>query len=207
MHFASVVFNQSSVILHCNSWSHELHFNLTCLPAAGQNEQVRQALGEPGISGRGVRVLAMDGGGMKGMAMVEQLRQIEARAGRPIGELFDVIGGTSTGALLAVGLGVMRMTLDDMDEMYRNLGNKVSTVLLLMLTMMVAVGCGGGCQCTSIAGDSMCPTLCAAKVQFRTAAMHHCCVGLRHPQRLVVEGFLGHSCLGDCTPASCAPCW
>jgi hypothetical protein len=30
--------------------------------------------------------------------------QIERRAGRPIWELFDVIGGTSTGALLAIAL-------------------------------------------------------------------------------------------------------
>lgn len=44
----------------------------------GQNEQVRIALGRPPIGrlGRGVRVLAMDGGGMKGMAMVELLRQV-----------------------------------------------------------------------------------------------------------------------------------
>jgi hypothetical protein len=32
---------------------------------AGQNEQVRIALGQPPIRGRGLRVLAMDGGGMK----------------------------------------------------------------------------------------------------------------------------------------------
>jgi hypothetical protein len=122
----------------------------------GQNEQVRIALGRPPL-GRGLRILSMDGGGMKGMAMVELLRQvrrsraphaqcparpqalrfrrgafarrarparcpralpsraptsaprprcrqIERRAGRPIWQLFDVIGGTSTGALLAVAL-------------------------------------------------------------------------------------------------------
>lgn len=42
---------------------------LTCfthhMPPAGQNEQVRIALGQPPIRGRGLRVLAMDGGGMK----------------------------------------------------------------------------------------------------------------------------------------------
>ena len=32
----------------------------------GQNEQVRIALSLPAIRGRGLRVLAMDGGGMKG---------------------------------------------------------------------------------------------------------------------------------------------
>jgi hypothetical protein len=38
---------------------------LCWLPPAGQNEQVRIALGQPPIRGRGLRVLAMDGGGMK----------------------------------------------------------------------------------------------------------------------------------------------
>jgi patatin-like phospholipase/acyl hydrolase len=69
----------------------------------------------------------MDGGGMKGMAMVELLRQIERRAGRPVWELFDIIGGTSTGGLLAVAIGLLRMSLDECQEMYTSLGNKVGT--------------------------------------------------------------------------------
>ncbi|GBF89188.1 phospholipase A [Raphidocelis subcapitata] len=97
------------------------------LAVLGQNEQVRIALGRPPIGrlGRGVRILAMDGGGMKGMAMVELLRQIERRAGRPIWQLFDVIGGTSTGALLAIAVGVLRLSLDACNDMYTMLGRKV----------------------------------------------------------------------------------
>lgn len=91
----------------------------------GQNEQVRIALRQPPIRGRGLRILAMDGGGMKGLAMVEMLRQLERRAGRPVWTLFDVIGGTSTGALLAVALGVLRLSLDECQDIYTNLGNKV----------------------------------------------------------------------------------
>jgi len=46
----------------------------------------------------GIRILCMDGGGMRGMATVQMLRQVEARTGRRIHEMFDLIGGTSTGA-------------------------------------------------------------------------------------------------------------
>jgi patatin-like phospholipase/acyl hydrolase len=67
----------------------------------------------------------MDGGGMKGMAMVELLRQLERRAGAPIWSLFDVIGGTSTGGLLAVATGILRLPLDECQDIYTKLGNKV----------------------------------------------------------------------------------
>ncbi len=93
--------------------------------STGQNEQVRIALHQKPITGRGVRILAMDGGGMKGMTIVELLRNIERRAGKPIHELFDVIGGTSTGGLLAVAMGVLGLDLDACDDIYKSLGQKV----------------------------------------------------------------------------------
>lgn len=64
--------------------------------------QLRRAKGQPPIRGRGVRILCMDGGGMKGLVMVAMLKELEARAGRPIAELFDLIAGTSTGGMLGV---------------------------------------------------------------------------------------------------------
>lgn len=57
--------------------------------------------------------------------MVELLRQIERRAGKPIRELFDVICGTSTGALLAVALGMLQLSLDACNDIYTMLGRKV----------------------------------------------------------------------------------
>ncbi|WIA33114.1 hypothetical protein OEZ86_006267 [Tetradesmus obliquus] len=95
------------------------------LAVLGQNEQVRIALGDPPIRGRGLRVLAMDGGGMKGLALVELLRQLQRRAGAPIWSLFDVIGGTSTGGLLAVATGILQLELDECQDIYTKLGNKV----------------------------------------------------------------------------------
>jgi hypothetical protein len=35
------------------------------LAVLGENEEVRRAVGRPPLSGRGVRILSMDGGGMK----------------------------------------------------------------------------------------------------------------------------------------------
>ena len=52
----------------------------------------------------GSRLLFLDGGGMKGLAQIEILCQIEQKTGRKITELFDWIVGTSTGAIIALGL-------------------------------------------------------------------------------------------------------
>ncbi len=38
---------------------------IRALAILGQNDEVWRAVGRPGHSGRGVRILAMDGGGMK----------------------------------------------------------------------------------------------------------------------------------------------
>src|SRR5215212_3356763 len=51
-----------------------------------------------------VRVLAIDGGGIRGLVPALVLTELERRAGRPIFELFDLIAGTSTGGILACAL-------------------------------------------------------------------------------------------------------
>jgi hypothetical protein len=51
--------------------------------------------------------------------------QVEARTGRPMCESFDLIAGTSTGGMLAVGIGILRMSLHDFHDVYTNLSNKV----------------------------------------------------------------------------------
>jgi patatin-like phospholipase/acyl hydrolase len=49
-------------------------------------------------------VLSIDGGGMRGIVPALVLAEIEQRTGKPIADLFDLVGGTSTGGLLALGL-------------------------------------------------------------------------------------------------------
>jgi patatin-like phospholipase/acyl hydrolase len=51
------------------------------------------------------RILAIDGGGIKGVFAASFLASIEETTGRNISDYFDLIVGTSTGGILALGLG------------------------------------------------------------------------------------------------------
>jgi uncharacterized protein len=51
-----------------------------------------------------VRVLAIDGGGIRGLIPALVLAELERRAGRQVFELFDLIAGASTGGILACAL-------------------------------------------------------------------------------------------------------
>jgi predicted acylesterase/phospholipase RssA len=51
-----------------------------------------------------VRILSIDGGGIRGLIPARVLAEIERRCGRPAGELFDLVAGTSTGAIIACAL-------------------------------------------------------------------------------------------------------
>ena len=51
-------------------------------------------------------ILSVDGGGIRGIIPCIVLQEIEARTGKPIAQLFDLIAGTSTGGMLAAGLTV-----------------------------------------------------------------------------------------------------
>jgi predicted acylesterase/phospholipase RssA len=51
-----------------------------------------------------MRILSIDGGGIRGLIPALVLAEIERRCGRPAGELFDLVAGTSTGAIIACAL-------------------------------------------------------------------------------------------------------
>ncbi|MGE4427348.1 MAG: patatin-like phospholipase family protein [Solirubrobacteraceae bacterium] len=53
-----------------------------------------------------MRILAIDGGGIRGLIPALVLAEIERRTERPIAESFDLIAGTSTGGILACALTV-----------------------------------------------------------------------------------------------------
>ena len=51
-----------------------------------------------------IRILSLDGGGIRGIIPAMLLAELEQRSGRPISGLFDLIAGTSTGGLIALAL-------------------------------------------------------------------------------------------------------
>ena len=52
------------------------------------------------------RVLSIDGGGIRGIIPALVLAHLEQQTGRPCSELFDLMVGTSTGGMLALGLAL-----------------------------------------------------------------------------------------------------
>ncbi|KAL1538510.1 Phospholipase A I [Salvia divinorum] len=95
------------------------------LAILGENEILRRAIRGRQVPKRGLRILTMDGGGMKGLATVKMLKEIEKGTGKQIHELFDLICGTSTGGMLAVALGIKSMSLEKCEEIYKELGKLV----------------------------------------------------------------------------------
>jgi patatin-like phospholipase/acyl hydrolase len=51
-----------------------------------------------------VRVLSIDGGGIRGILPAGLLAEVERRAGKPVSALFDLLAGTSTGGILVLAL-------------------------------------------------------------------------------------------------------
>lgn len=56
--------------------------------------------------GKTFKILSIDGGGIRGIVPALFLTEIEKRSGQPISQLFDLIAGTSTGGILALGMTV-----------------------------------------------------------------------------------------------------
>jgi patatin-like phospholipase/acyl hydrolase len=51
-----------------------------------------------------LRVLSIDGGGIRGIIPATVLAEVERRTDKPVAECFDLIAGTSTGGILALAL-------------------------------------------------------------------------------------------------------
>jgi hypothetical protein len=78
------------------------------------------------------RILALDGGGLRGILTLGILKRVEdelrARHGDDAAfrlcDYFDLIAGTSTGAIIAAALAI-GMTVDEITSKYRELGSRV----------------------------------------------------------------------------------
>jgi predicted acylesterase/phospholipase RssA len=68
----------------------------------------------------GLRVLSLDGGGSRGVIAIGALTRLqeELPEGVYVGDLFDVICGTSTGAIIAAAIVYLRMPLEELKKTY-----------------------------------------------------------------------------------------
>lgn len=76
------------------------------------------------------RILALDGGGIKGAFSASVLATLEQSLKTPITAHFDMIAGTSTGGILAVGFG-MGLTSKQMLRFYRERGPTIFPITSL----------------------------------------------------------------------------
>lgn len=67
-----------------------------------------EPVGSPELPPAPYRILSLDGGGAKGFYTLGVLAEIEALAGQPLHKVFDLIFGTSTGAIIASLLAMGR---------------------------------------------------------------------------------------------------
>jgi len=78
-----------------------------------------------------MKILSIDGGGIRGIIPAMILEEIEKKTGEPAAKLFDLIAGTSTGGLLALGLtvddgkGQPKYSASDLVKLYTNKGKEI----------------------------------------------------------------------------------
>ncbi|KAK2825249.1 hypothetical protein Q7C36_019176 [Tachysurus vachellii] len=77
------------------------------------------------LKGWGIRMLSIDGGGTRGVVPLQVLKQLEARTGKRVYQLFDYVCGVSTGAVLAFMLALAHFSIEECEEMYRRFGSDV----------------------------------------------------------------------------------
>ena len=78
--------------------------------ASRQTRTQKRVVAHIGISGRGGlmvrRILCIDGGGIKGVVPASFLAAVEDSLGESVSRYFDLIVGTLTGGIIAIGLGL-----------------------------------------------------------------------------------------------------
>lgn len=70
------------------------------------------------------RILSIDGGGIKGVLAAEFLATVEEATNRRIADHFDLVAGTSTGGIIAIGLG-LGMTAREIVNFYVDHGPSI----------------------------------------------------------------------------------
>jgi uncharacterized protein len=71
-----------------------------------------------------MKLLCIDGGGIRGVFPIAILQAMEEEFGKPAGELFDVISGTSTGAIIAAS-AALNTSMEELMDKYETYGQKI----------------------------------------------------------------------------------
>ncbi|KAF2684302.1 FabD/lysophospholipase-like protein [Lentithecium fluviatile CBS 122367] len=81
------------------------------------------------MSKKDLRLLALDGGGVRGLSALMILQQlmetVDPESPPKPCDYFDMIGGTSTGGLIAIMLGRLKMSIDECISAYLSMSNKI----------------------------------------------------------------------------------
>jgi len=87
------------------------------MAAAAQHETTEQ---------EGLRILCLDGTGMRCISEITTLEYIEANVGqgKKIHEMFDLICGTGFGGLLAIAIGINQKSHDDCRRMFHDISHE-----------------------------------------------------------------------------------
>ncbi len=119
------------------------------MPTDKGNPMAKSTPSQPKASSgsKPVRVLSIDGGGIRGIIPGILLEEIEQRTGKPICDLFDLIAGTSTGGILALGLtkpapsrnGSPHYSAGELVDLYLQHGSRIFSKKMLGGTLIGAV--------------------------------------------------------------------
>lgn len=71
-----------------------------------------------------MKMLSIDGGGIRGVFAISILQAIEKETKRPIAEMVDCLAGTSTGAIIAASIA-LNISMDQILESYKYYGKKI----------------------------------------------------------------------------------
>src|SRR5271154_2300168 len=98
------------------------------------------------LPGRELCLLSLDGGGVRGLSSLHILRQLMENINpgaetipKPC-DYFDLIGGTSTGGLIAIMLGRLELSVDECIDAYEQLCPKVFSKRWSSKTLGRAIG-------------------------------------------------------------------
>lgn len=95
-----------------------------------------------------IKVLSIDGGGIRGIIPLTVLAEIERCSGKPISELFDFIAGTSTGGVISLGLvkpnneGNPQFSAEKLLDLYSTQANQIfsKSIIRKIITLWGLVG-------------------------------------------------------------------